>query len=630
MCGINGFLTINTDSVIDNKLLMMNNLINHRGPDNEGQYIDYQETYSIGLGMKRLAIIDINSGNQPIFSENKSKVIVFNGEIYNYQILKEQLINQGVVFYTNSDTEVVLKLYEKEGVQSFSKLDGMFAFSIYDKDLNKVFIARDFFGEKPLYYCHTDYGFIWGSELKSIISVLPVKPNISKSSIDLYFQLTYIPAPFTIYDGIHKLQAYHYIEVDCEKNNFFIHQIKHNKKLFSINSKDHAIKKTRELVNQSVLSRSISDVPIGTFLSGGVDSSIVSLCLSKQQDIKIDTFSIGFENKMFDESTKSRLVSKLIKSNHHEFIIKENDITKNIDEIILNFDEPFADSSALVTYLLSRKTNDFVKVSLTGDGGDEVFGGYNKYYMSKLNHKYTSIVPEIIHSGCLKLVESILATKQDTRGIRFKIKNVLQSINYNNNDFYYNIISLGFKETGSKSIFNSDYKDFDALKYFKDKFDKNSNTILNFRTIDKDISLEGDMLVKVDRTSMLASLECRSPFLNKDLWDFTSQLPDSYLINGWDKKHILKEAFKEFFPRDFLNKSKKGFGVPVGDWLRSGLRLELLKYVDKPFILDQNIFNYEVTLKLIMDHLDSKIDNTFKVWTYYCFQKWYTNIYTVE
>ena len=168
------------------------------------------------------------------------------------------------------------------------------------------------------------------------------------------------------------------------------------------------------------------------------------------------------------------------------------------------------------------------------------------------------------------------------------------------------------------------------MQYFKDKFQTTSNTILNFRAIDKEISLEGDMLTKVDRTSMLASLECRAPFLNKELWDFTCQLPDSYLINGWDKKHILKEAFKEVFPRDFLNKSKKGFGVPVGDWLRSELRLELLKYVDKSFILNQNIFNYEVVLKLIMDHLDSKVDNTFKVWTYFCFQKWYTNIYIVE
>jgi asparagine synthase (glutamine-hydrolysing) len=355
----------------------------------------------------------------------------------------------------------------------------------------------------------------------------------------------------------------------------------------------------------------------------------VSLCLSKQQDKKIDTFSIGFENKLFDESTKSRLVSKLINSNHHEFIITEKDLTDNIEEIILNFDEPFADSSALATYLVSKKTSDFVKVALTGDGGDEVFGGYNKYYMGKLNQKYTSIVPEIIHSKSIKLFEKILANKEDSRGIRFKIQKLLSSINYRN-DFYYNIISLGFKETETISIFNLDFNYSNGLQYFKDKFQKTNNTILNFRAIDKEISLEGDMLTKVDRTSMLVSLECRAPFLNKDLWDFTCQLPDSYLINGWDKKHILKEAFKEFFPRDFLNKSKKGFGVPVGDWLRSELRLELLKYVDKTFIINQNIFNYEFVLKLIMDHLDSKVDNTFKVWTYYCFQKWYTNIYIGE
>ena len=350
---------------------------------------------------------------------------------------------------------------------------------------------------------------------------------------------------------------------------------------------------TSELVNQSVHSRSMSDVPLGTFLSGGVDSSIISLSLAKQKDARIDTFSIAFDDKSFDESDKSRLVSKLINSKHHEFIIKEKDLTNKIDEIIFNFDEPFADSSALSTYLISIKAKDFVKVALTGDGGDEVFGGYDKYFIGKLNRKYTSIVPETIHFRSLKLIEKLFSTKVDKRGIRFKIKKLLRSINYGNN-FYYNIISLGFTEDEIASIFNSDFNDFTALQYFKDKFQINTSTISNFRAIDKDISLEGDMLTKVDRTSMLASLECRSPFLNKEIWDFTNQLPDSYLINGWDKKHILKEAFKPFFPNDFLNKSKKGFGVPVGNWLRSNLRLELLKYVDKSFLEKQNIFNYEV------------------------------------
>ncbi len=626
MCGINGFLAINKAENISEQLEKMNNLIIHRGPDANGEFVAIEDQYSIAMGMRRLSIIDLNTGNQPIYSEDLSKVIVFNGEIYNYQILKDQLINQGCIFKTNSDTEVILKLYEKEGVKSFGKLDGMFAFSIYDKTIGKVYIARDFFGEKPLYYSQTKNGFIWASELKSIIGTLASKPDISKTALSMYFQLTYIPAPYTIYEGIHKLEANHYIEIDCVENSYDVFEIDQPTTQFMVQSKNEAIKITHELVQKSVTSRSISDVPLGTFLSGGVDSSIVSLCLAQQQEQKIDTFSIGFDKKSFDESDKSRLVSKLINSNHHEFIISEKDLTANIDEIILNFDEPFADSSALATYLVSKKTKDYVKVALTGDGGDEVFGGYNKYYMGKLNQKYTSLIPQRLHENYLCLASKLLATKEDSRGLKFKANRLLQSINYEG-DFYYNIISLGFNESEIKNILQSNVYIPNVLDYYKDKTWAEHNSMSHFRAIDKKLSLEGDMLVKVDRTSMLASLECRAPFLNKELWDFTNQLPDSYLINGWDKKHILKEAFKAYFPKDFLNKSKKGFGVPVGDWLRSELRSELLSYIDKVFIIKQNIFQFDVVSKLVEEHLNSKIDNTFRVWTYFCFQKWYKNNY---
>lgn len=626
MCGINGFITRSKDNNCVEQLKIMNNCIIHRGPDAEGEFVALEDTFSIAMGMRRLSIIDLNTGNQPIYSEDNSKVIVFNGEIYNYKVLKEQLIIQGCVFKTNSDTEVILKLYEKEGVKSFGKLDGMFAFSIYDKTIGKVFIARDFFGEKPLYYSHTNNGFIWASELKSMVVTLPIKPEIDTTGLSLYFQLTYIPAPFTIYKDIHKLNANHYIELDCNENKYSIIEIDKPISKFTIQSKKEATKVTRDLVQKSVLSRSISDVPLGTFLSGGVDSSIVSLCLAQQQEKKIDTFSIGFDKKSFDESDKSRLVSKLINSNHHEFIISEKDLTSNIDEIILNFDEPFADSSALATYLVSKKTKDFVKVALTGDGGDEVFGGYNKYYMGKLNQKYTSLIPQSLHRSGLSLANKLLATKDDSRGLKFKANRLLKSINYEGN-FYYNIISLGFNESEIQNLFQSNVYTTDVLNYYKDKTWTECNSISHFRAIDKQLSLEGDMLVKVDKTSMLVSLECRAPFLNKELWDFTNQLPDSYLINGWDKKHILKEAFKEYFPKDFLNKSKRGFGVPVGDWLRSELRSELLSYIDKLFINNQNIFHFEVISKLVHEHLESKVDNTFRVWTFYCFQKWYKNNY---
>ena len=626
MCGINGLLNMSTSLVTLEDIEKMNNLIIHRGPDAKGEFLFNESNYSIAMGMRRLSIIDLSTGNQPIYSEDQSKVIVFNGEIYNYQVLKDQLIAQGCEFNTNSDTEVILKLYEKEGVASFGKLDGMFAFSIYDKLIDKVFITRDFFGEKPLYYSQTKEGFIWASELKSIIKVLPNKPEIDSKSLSLYFQLTYIPAPFTIYQGIKKLEANHYIELNCVENSYSIVEIDKSIHKFDFESKNEAITLTHDLVRKSVLSRSISDVPLGTFLSGGVDSSIVSLCLAQQQEKKIDTFSIGFDKKSFDESDKSRLVSKLINSNHHEFIISEKDLTANIEEIILNFDEPFADSSALATYLVSKKTKDFVKVALTGDGGDEVFGGYNKYYMGMLNKKYTAIIPQNIHNKSSKLFNQWFSTKEDSRGFRFKTNRLLKSINYDG-DFYFNIISLGFNETEIKTLLQSASYSPKSLNYYKSKIDSNINSITNFRAIDRLLSLEGDMLVKVDRTSMLASLECRAPFLNKELWDFSNQLPDSYLINGWDKKHLLKEAFKDYFPKGFLNKSKKGFGVPVGDWLRSELRSELLSYIDEAFIKKQNIFQLEIISNMVQNHLDSKSDNTFRVWTYYCFQKWYKNSY---
>ena len=627
MCGINGYITYNKDTDLNKIIKTMNNLIIHRGPDAEGEYIFSSEDSSIAMGMRRLSIIDLENGNQPIFSEDQTKVIVFNGEIYNYRVLKDQLINQGCIFKTNSDTEVILKLYEKEGVNSFAKLDGMFAFSIHDKVIDKIYIVRDYFGEKPLFYSKTNDGFVWASELKSIIGTLANKPDIDKHSLSLYFQLTYIPAPFTIYEGINKLEANHFIEFDCKENTFFVVEIDRPTSKISINSKKEATLLVHDLVQKSVMSRSISDVPIGTFLSGGVDSSIVSLCLAQQQEKRIDTFSIGFNKKSFDESEKARLVSKIINSNHHEFIISEKDLTTNVDEIILNFDEPFADSSALATYLVAKKTRDFVKVALTGDGGDEVFGGYNKYYMGKLNQKYILLIPEKIHKNSLEAIRKLFKTKEDSRGIRFKINRLLNSINYDG-DFYYNIISLGFNSSEIKMILNSDFSNYNGLKYFKDKIGKKNNSITDFRYIDKVLSLEGDMLVKVDRTSMLTSLECRAPFLNKELWDFTNQLPDTYLINGWDKKHILKEAFNEYFPKDFLNKSKKGFGVPVGDWLRSELRSELLSYIDKSFIVKQNIFQFEVISLLVMNHLNAKIDNTFRVWTFFCFQKWYKNSYS--
>jgi asparagine synthase (glutamine-hydrolysing) len=457
MCGINGYIAKNKTDIasLTSVVEKMNLKIIHRGPDEDGFFVDNSNA-NIAMAMRRLSIIDLSTGTQPIYTEDQQKVILFNGEIYNFKDLKANLINEGVSFVTNGDTEVVVKLYEKYGAASFAMLDGMFAFSIYDKILNKVFIARDFFGEKPLYYSTINDSFIWCSELKSMMEILPSKPEINVQALNLYFELTYIPAPFSIYNGIHKLEANHYIEFDCTTFNFTIKEIDQEFQKIDKKSKKDCIKMTHDLVRESVSSRSISDVAIGTFLSGGVDSSVVSLCLSQQTTTKIDTFSIGFEKKSFDESEKARTVAKLINSSHHEFIIAEKELTQNIDEILLNFDEPFADSSSLASYVVANKTKEFVTVALTGDGGDEVFGGYNKYYMGKLNQKYTQIVPQKAHQFLSNSIRSLIQTKDDKRGNRFKLNRLLKAINYEG-DFYFNIISLGYSEEEVKEVLKSDW-----------------------------------------------------------------------------------------------------------------------------------------------------------------------------
>lgn len=627
MCGINGIISTNSNrEAVSNSLQKMNQLIYHRGPDEDGFCIENHMQTTIAMAMRRLSIIDLSTGKQPIYNDDKSIVIVFNGEIYNYQKLKQQLENQGITFKTKSDTEVILKLYEAHGESSFADLDGMFAFSIYDKNRNKVFITRDFFGEKPLYYYQDKENFFWASELKSITNNLETKPEISKEGLNLYFRLTYTPAPFTIYENIYKLEANHYIDYDLEADNFKIHQINTIKNEKQDIAFAEAKKELKNRMLQSIESRSISDVPLGTFLSGGVDSSIVSLGLSQMNHQKIDTFSIGFDKASFDETDKSKLVAKMINSNHHEFIISEKDIEKNIHEILLNFDEPFADSSALPTYLVANKTRDFVKVALTGDGGDEVFGGYNKYYIGKLNSKYTSVVPAFIHKASKSVLNKLLTTKDDNRGKRFKLKKAINAINYNN-EHYWNIISLGFSNDTEK-LLKSDSIEQNVFNYYKEKSGiAKPKTVHEYREIDRHISLEGDMLVKVDRTSMLNSLECRAPFLNKSLWEFANSLPEDYLLKGYSKKHILKEAFKDEFPEGFLEKSKKGFVVPVGDWLRSGLKKELESYIETPFLEKQNLFNIDYIKQLVNNHLTGKEDNSYKVWTYYTFQKWYVNLY---
>jgi len=634
MCGINGIISKAPFELINSSLESMNNLIVHRGPDDDGIYVNSERT--VALGMRRLSIIDLVSGHQPMISEDGKIVIVFNGEIYNYQELRKVLIAQyNVQFKTSFYTEVILLGYQHEGQSFFVKLNGMYAIAIYDLHVSKLFVVRDRVGEKPLYYWKNEEYFIFGSELKSIKHILNDRGfedlKISKIGLNIYFNLTFIPAPHTIYENVFKLESGRYIEYDL--SSFEYKEIKYWD-IQEVSEKDklkdytRAKKILRESVYDSVEKRMMSDVPYGAFLSGGVDSSIITAVMADiKSDERIKTFSIISDNKKFDESARSNAVSKHCQTEHFPILLDFDAIQEDMEKVILNFDEPFADSSALPSFFVSKITKQYVKVALTGDGGDEVFGGYNRYLMQGYANKYRKIVPEIIHNNLVKPLFDQISLKKDDRGALFKIKKFLRTVNATDFDNLINIMSLGFLNEELTDMLNSSYY-VDSKQYFFSEIyhkAKNFSTISKARFLDFKIALEGDMLVKVDRSSMLNSMECRSPFLDHRLVEFGFMLPDNFLIQKGQTKMILKDTFKDHLPEGLFSLPKSGFGVPVGDWLRDSLRDELISYIDPAFIQDQGIFNLDYITKLVNNHLEQKDDNTFKVWTFYCFQKWYNS-----
>jgi asparagine synthase (glutamine-hydrolysing) len=633
MCGINAIIQLGKSIDLSNAISKMNNVIIHRGPDDDGIFYDS----NVAIGMRRLSIIDLISGKQPIFNEKNDLAIVFNGEIYNYKDIKKELINNGVTFKTNSDTETILKGFEYYGIDIVKKLNGMFSFVIYDIKNNKVFIARDRTGEKPLYYTKLNSKFLVSSELKSIVSIFPdlgiIKPKISTTALNLFFSLTYIPAPYCIYENIYKLLPGNWIELNVDNLNFSINKYWevntiNNKE--PINDYKYAQKKLTNLLFDSVEKRMIADVPIGSFLSGGVDSSIITSIMTKiNSGSNINTFSLVSDNKNFDESDRSSSVAKYLQTNHHPLLIDIEHSKSLIGDIILNYDEPFADSSAIPTYFVSKMTSKYVKVALTGDGGDEIFGGYNRYLMPTYAKRYKRIVPFNIHKKIVKPFSNLFRQKNDDRGILFKIQKFSNSIGISDIDDIINIMSLGFTNDNKRNLLNkNNFEDTNTNVLLKTFNGTNFFTILDkSRFIDLKISLEGDMLTKVDRSSMLASIECRAPFLDHRLIDFSYNLSSEFLIKNNETKFILKDTFKDMLPKGLFNKPKSGFGVPVGDWLRNDLKDELINLTNREYLIHQNIFNENLIIQLVDEHLTSYRDHTFKLWTIFCFQKWYKNIY---
>jgi asparagine synthase (glutamine-hydrolysing) len=620
MCGIFGFVSQFTSK---NQLVSATDKLTKRGPDNAGYFFNSP----IGLGHRRLSIIDLNSGNQPIHSDDGARVLIFNGEIYNFKKIKSELENLGVCFKTNSDTEVILEAYIIWGLEiCLNKLEGMFAFALWDENLKKLYVVRDRFGEKPLYYTSNSKGFFFASELKAL-SEFYDKSVISKNGLNLFFSLTYIPAPYTIYENVFKLEAGNYLEIDTEinilkKSYYDLLEIVKISKNSQITDYESAKNQLRKKLFESVEERMVSDVPLGSFLSGGIDSSIVSAIMANISSKPIKTFSIGFKEKDYDESDRAELVANHIGSEHTLHILGHEDLLKVVDETLSYFDEPFGDSSAIPSMMVAKKAREKVTVVLTGDCADELFGGYEKYLGAYYSKKYISF-PIFIRKAFEALIKIIPHTSLTNHTLR-KIKKVIQSSNLLPSERYLNLVSLGYNSNDKTRLLSSNWckpVENTILKFFNQlgEFDELTRTFFS----DVKLILEGDMLAKVDRACMINSLEARVPFLDSSMLALSYQFPHEFKILGTNKKRILKETFSDLLPKETFKFSKRGFGIPIRIWFKNELKNELISVLNKPFIETQGIFNQEYIDKLLVDHLSGKENNSPKLWLLFVFQKWY-------
>lgn len=621
MCGIFGF---SAKGITEQQLQNATDTLNVRGPDAGGYYLNG----NIGLGHRRLSIIDLSTGAQPMYSTDKAVVIVFNGEIYNFKSIKKELEVLGVHFKTQSDTEVILEGYQKWGLDAcLSKLEGMFAFGLWDENLKKLFVVRDRFGEKPLYYVHNTKGFFFASEIKALKDYYDPK-EVSKEALNLFFSLTYIPAPYTIYEEVRKLKAGCYLEID-EQHNFKEVQYYNYKVISESNSQnkienyEEAKSELRQRLFDSVSQRMIADVPLGSFLSGGIDSSIVSAIMSKLAPQPIKTFSIGFKEKEYDESERAALVAQHIGSDHTLFVVGHEDLLQIVDDTLAYFDEPFGDSSAIPSMMVAQKAREKVTVVLTGDCADELFGGYDKYLGKHYAQQYNKY-PKIARLLFESIINNVPHTRRTNHLLR-KIKKVVQAAALTPEDRYIALTSLGYTNTQKNELlkpqFNLDCNGVIA-KHFNDiNGDELSKTFYS----DVKLVLEGDMLTKVDRACMINSLEARVPFLDSKIAEFSARLPHHFKIEGTNKKKILKDTFKDLVPEETLAFSKKGFGIPIRLWFQNELKAELEALLTKTVIEEQGVFKYETIQHLLTEHFTNKENHSAKLWLLFVFQKWYIN-----
>ena len=610
MCGITGIIgKKKLSSALLGKVAEACDSIRHRGPDSQGNFgNDYW-----ALGHTRLSVIDTSSeANQPMSINNGKLVIVYNGEIYNHNEIRSDLIKKGISFNTSSDTETLLQAYSVYGKNVLHMLNGFFAFCIYDQLENEFFIARDRFGIKPLHYSIQEDYFVFASEIKSLLK-FPINRELNYHALGTYLQLSYIPAPNSIYKSVQKLLPGQSISIladgELKFENYYSikKRIRPNQLGF-----DSAASQVKQLTMESVERRLISDVPLGSFLSGGVDSSIIAYCANQYKPV--DTFTISFKNEpMYDESHYARMVSKHIKSNHHEFEITNTELLEIQSESQKNMDEPFADSSSIAFGALAKFTKNHVTVALSGDGADELFSGYNKHaalFMSMqggLKHKAIQKA-----SPLFRLIKEGRDSK--TTNLARKIKKYVDGAELSLNDRYFYWAKFTSAEKAKGLLKN--FQEIDQNYLMSEVNDFNDILYNDFNLV-----LQNDMLKKVDSMSMLNSLEVRTPFLDHQLVEYVFSLPSAFKINSNGSKLLLKEAFRKELPPEIFARKKHGFEVPLVKWFKGPLQTNLINLLlDRERIEEQGIFQFDAISSLFKQNLSQNQDT---IWALLQFQLWY-------
>ncbi len=621
MCGIAGFISKEKNAPLDERADLLDRMcrrITHRGPDEQGTIVKDRAA----LGMRRLSIIDLKSGQQPIFDCSGRLAIVFNGEIYNYQTLKKDLESRGHRFKTNSDTETIIHLYEEFGADCLAHLRGMFAFAIYDFAEETLFLARDRVGKKPLFYSLTAQGnFVFGSELKVLLEHGEISKEIDFSALDSYLTFGYVPEEFCIFKGVHKLAPGTFLiykngEITTQKYWDFDYS-----GTSEIKTEAEYSEVLREKLKEAVKIRLISEVPLGAFLSGGVDSSAIVGMMSQISDAPVKTFSIGFNEDTFNELKFARLAAKHFGTEHHEFIVTP-DLVEIVDDLVWHFDEPFADSSALPTFMVAKMARSFVTVVLSGDGGDELFAGYTRYVTDKKRSGLGKL-PRTFRQNFLKPLSQMLP--HGTKGKNFlyntsldAIDRYIDSVSYfgklKKNELYSNLL---------REKLNGNFGKAEQLYRRIADSVGSENPTDKLLYLDSKTYLPSDILTKVDRMTMATSLEARVPLLDHELIEFVQKIPAALKLKGTSTKYIFKKAMEGIVPNEILYRQKQGFGVPVNEWINSQLKDRIHGILSEKRTLTRGYFEPKYIQILLEEHSKNRRDHSHSLWILWMLELWH-------